>query len=170
MNLLAPIDATMNWNWIFYSPPSLPPASHPGMNSITLTCALVLSIGVVFNLSLTVVLKYLASLWCTVLGVIEVVLQLGLIVVGGACLPNQGAPQRTAWRLPSICQELESAVPLSTCGDQEDGRWSMPGWRSLGEDGGGGFSTNLFTFSKGKVSSPKLSKLLILWFVFVSSA
>ena len=111
LNLLAPVDATMNWNWIFYSPPSLPPASHPGMNSITLTCALVLSIGVVFNLSLTVVLKYLASLWCTVLGVIEVVLQLGLIVVGGACLPNQGAPQRTAWRLPSICQELESAVP-----------------------------------------------------------
>ena len=63
-----------------------------------------------------------------------------------------------------------SPLPLSNCGDQEDGRWSMPGWRSLGEDGGGGFSTNLFTFSKGKVSSPKLSKLLILWFVFVSSA
>ena len=63
-----------------------------------------------------------------------------------------------------------SPLPLSTCGDQEDGRWSTPGWRSLGEDRGGGFSTNLFTFSKGKVSSPKLSKLFILLFVFVSSA
>ena len=67
LNLLAPVDATMNWNWIFYSSPSLPPASHPWMNSIALTCALVLSIGVVFNLPLYVVLKY--SLWCTVLGV-----------------------------------------------------------------------------------------------------
>ena len=67
LNLLAPVDATINKNWIFYSPPSLPPVSHPWMNSIALTCALVLSIGVVFNLPLYVVLKY--SLWCTVFGV-----------------------------------------------------------------------------------------------------
>ena len=48
-----------------------------------------------------------------------------------------------------------SPLPLSTCGDQEDGRWSTPGWRSLGEDGGGGFSTNLFTFSQQTVVERK---------------
>ena len=53
LNCLASVDATMNWNWIFYSPPSLPPTSHPWMNSIALTCTLVLTIGVVFNLSLS---------------------------------------------------------------------------------------------------------------------
>ena len=51
------------------------------------------------------------------------------------------------------------------------GRAAFSGARGMpARGGGGGFSTNLFTFSKGKVSSPKLPKLFILLFVFVSSA
>ena len=68
-----------------------------------------------------------------------------------------------------------SPLHLSNCGDQEDGRWSTPGWRSLREDGGGGLLTNLLTFSQQTVVERKSFVTKIVYIVdsvedFLSSA
>ena len=54
--------------------------------------------------------------------------------------------------LASLCSGPRSPLPLFFC-ENEDERWSTPGRRTLGEDGGGGYHQTLFHFLTTSLST-----------------